>query len=150
MSKSSKLAIALLGALWIGVIGCRTKEPATKPESKTSDGPVLAPPQQKSSPATQDGRASLPTEGALNGKEPAEVTTIKKNLKLLPASDRALAEEQKICPVSGEALGAMGPPKKVKVAGREVFICCPSCEEPLEKEPAKYLAKVGLRPSSTQ
>ena len=48
--------------------------------------------------------------------------------------------------MSGELLGAMGPPKKVSVAGHDVFICCEGCEKPITSEPDKYLAKLGLEP----
>jgi hypothetical protein len=103
------------------------------------------------------GATGFPTEGDPTGKTPhgapppagetAEEAKIKANLVSLSAEDRSIVEYQKICPVSGEALGEMGPPKKIKVAGQEVFICCASCEEPITKEPAKYLAKIGLKPA---
>ena len=68
----------------------------------------------------------------------------------LSVDDRALATKQKICPVSGEALGEMGPPIKVTVAGHDVFLCCESCKEPLMEDPAKHLAKIGLGPAPAQ
>ena len=61
--------------------------------------------------------------------------------KLAP-EDRALAEKQKICPVTGEMLGSQGKPIKVTVKGQIVFLCCPGCEEPLKKDPDKYLEKL--------
>lgn len=63
-------------------------------------------------------------------------------LAKLPAEDRALAEQQKLCPVSGEPLGAMGAPIKVDVKGQPVFICCEGCKEDLLAKPDEYLAKV--------
>jgi hypothetical protein len=63
----------------------------------------------------------------------------------LSAADQAVALAQKICPVSGEALGGMGTPIKVSVGGRDVFICCESCKEPLLAEPDKYLAKLETK-----
>jgi hypothetical protein len=60
----------------------------------------------------------------------------------LPADDRALAEEQKICPVSDEALGSMGAPIKIDVQGKPVFICCEGCKEELLAKPDEYLAKL--------
>jgi YHS domain-containing protein len=77
----------------------------------------------------------------------AEPAKIKASLALLSTHDRALAEKQKICPVSGEALGAMGAPKKISVAGHDVFICCQGCEKELTSEPDKYLAKIGMQPA---
>lgn len=64
-------------------------------------------------------------------------------LAALSPADRAAAEKQKVCPVSGETLGAMGTPKKVLVKGREVFICCDGCRRALEDDPDKYLAKLA-------
>ncbi len=34
---------------------------------------------------------------------------------------------QKICPVSGQELGAHGKPIKAKIGAEEVFLCCQSC-----------------------
>lgn len=58
------------------------------------------------------------------------------------AEERALIQKQKTCPVSGEPLGSMGEPVKVVVRGRTVFLCCPGCEEKIQKDPDKYLAKL--------
>jgi hypothetical protein len=60
----------------------------------------------------------------------------------LSAEDRALIEKQKVCPVSGGALGSMGDPVKVVVKGQTVFLCCSGCEEAIKKDPDKYLAKL--------
>jgi Cu(I)/Ag(I) efflux system membrane fusion protein len=61
-----------------------------------------------------------------------------------PTSDDAtLIAKQKVCPVTDEPLGgAMGPPVKVTVDGRVVFICCKACERDLRADPKKYLAKL--------
>lgn len=69
---------------------------------------------------------------------------IEEALAELSGEDRALAEKQKICPVSGELLGSMGAPVKADVKGQVVFLCCAGCEDPLQAEPEKYLAKLGL------
>ncbi len=63
-------------------------------------------------------------------------------LAKLSAADRELAEKQKICPVTDEPLGSMGVPIKVTVAGQDVFICCAGCQNSLENDPEKYLAKI--------
>jgi Cu(I)/Ag(I) efflux system membrane fusion protein len=60
----------------------------------------------------------------------------------LATTDRLLAEQQKVCPVTGEPLDSMGGPIRVEIAGRVVFLCCKSCEAPLRKNPEKYLAKL--------
>lgn len=36
---------------------------------------------------------------------------------------------QKICPVSGNPLGSMGPPLRVKAGGMDLFLCCEGCKE---------------------
>lgn len=61
--------------------------------------------------------------------------------KLVP-EDAASAEKQHDCPVSGEMLGMMGPPIKVDVNGRQVWICCPDCKDALLEKPDEYLAKL--------
>jgi hypothetical protein len=153
----SKFGVVLLCALIVGSVGCQSKQPAATPKTETNatDGPLLAPPKQQAEPATpKDDHAALPIEGEPGGKAAgteeaakAETAKIKANLASLTAADRALAEKQRICPVSGELLGSMDPPKKIHVAGHNVFICCPGCEEDLTKDPAKYLAKIGLQPA---
>ncbi len=61
----------------------------------------------------------------------------------LSPSDRESAQRQRICPVSGELLGSMGEPIKLEVEGREVWICCPGCENALRKDPQRHLAKLN-------
>ena len=64
----------------------------------------------------------------------------------LPAVDRALAERQKVCPVTKKPLGSMGTPARVVVAGRIVFLCCKGCASTIESEPGKYLAPLPAAP----
>ena len=66
----------------------------------------------------------------------------------LPADDRALAESQRICPVTMLPLGSMGTPIKVDVNDTPVFICCEGCRESLLEEPDKYLTKLTERPTA--
>ena len=61
----------------------------------------------------------------------------------LAEADRAAAMAQKVCPVSGEALGSMGTPIKVTVDGRDVYLCCAACKDQLLADPRKYLAKLN-------
>jgi YHS domain-containing protein len=46
------------------------------------------------------------------------------------------------CVVSDEPLGEMGKPVKVTHDGTDVYLCCKSCKEDFDKEPAKYVEKV--------
>ncbi len=66
----------------------------------------------------------------------------------LSAEDRALAERQRICPVTKMPLGSMGTPPKVDVHGTPVFICCEGCREGLLNEPEKYLAILAAGPAT--
>jgi hypothetical protein len=59
-----------------------------------------------------------------------------------PISEEEAIARQKKCPVSDEDLGSMGPPVRVVVDGRIVFLCCSGCKSTLESEPGKYLAKL--------
>jgi hypothetical protein len=67
-------------------------------------------------------------------------------LDQLPEADRALARSQAACPVTRKALGSMGVPPRVVVAGRIVFLCCDGCEDALRSNPAKYLARLPAEP----
>ena len=60
----------------------------------------------------------------------------------LPEEDREAAQQQKICPVSGELLGSMNTPYKVNVKDRDVFLCCQGCEGAIKEDPDTYLAKL--------
>jgi hypothetical protein len=68
--------------------------------------------------------------------------TIQRNLAKLSQADRAAAEKQHHCPVSGEPLGSMGVPIKLEVKGREVWICCDACQDKLTSDPDKYLSQL--------
>lgn len=63
-------------------------------------------------------------------------------LSKLSPEDRALAENQRICPVTKMPLGSMGAPPKVDVNGQTVFICCQGCEGRLLEDPQTYLANL--------
>jgi hypothetical protein len=104
--------------------------------------------EQKSGPATDAQPAAesaadvhpSATEKHTNADEDsAEITQA---LAKLSPEDRALAEKQKICPVTEEPLGSMGAPIKVAVEGREVFVCCEGCVDELKNNFAKYEEKL--------
>ncbi|MEX2092046.1 MAG: hypothetical protein WD971_05180 [Pirellulales bacterium] len=76
------------------------------------------------------------------GLSPSDVTEA---MAALSETDRAAALAQKVCPVSGDALGGMGTPIKVTVKGRDVFLCCEGCREKLEANPDEYLAKLDAK-----
>lgn len=60
------------------------------------------------------------------------------NLAKLSESDRAAAAAQKFCAVQDTIrLGSMGPPIKVTVNGKDVFLCCEGCRAAVLKDPEK-------------
>ena len=90
---------------------------------------------------TTQNQTSKPSEvTAEQGGQNAEIA---KAMVELSAEDRALALKQKICPVSGEALGSMGPPLKMEVKGQVVFLCCEGCKDKLIASPDEFLAKIN-------
>ncbi len=83
------------------------------------------------------------TDGANHDDQAhGDASDVARQLAKLSPTDRAAAEQQRTCPVTGEPLGSMGVPVKVQVSGRSVFICCEGCEDALKKEPEKYLKKL--------
>jgi membrane fusion protein, copper/silver efflux system len=79
-----------------------------------------------------DKRSSEPTA------EEIEAITIRETLATLSPEDRALAEAQRICPVTKAMLGSMGAPPKIEVDGRTVFLCCIGCEAEVRATPDYY------------
>ncbi len=61
-------------------------------------------------------------------------------LKELDESDQALAQQQRICPVTQMPLGSMGQPKVVEVDRRRTLICCEGCRQPLLDAPEEHIA----------
>lgn len=89
-----------------------------------------------------DQLPSSPTgEGELQLTIPAEM----KGVRLLPMQQRTVALRQRICPVTEQPLGSMGKPILVRVAGREVYVCCEGCIETLRNSPEEYLTRLGAR-----
>jgi hypothetical protein len=62
----------------------------------------------------------------------------------LSSADRALAEEQKVCPVSGQPLGSHGTPTKIVVDGQTWFVCCKDCIDELQDSP--QVSSTGVIP----
>jgi hypothetical protein len=72
----------------------------------------------------------------------AQNTKIKAEMDKLSPEDRALAEAQRVCPVTDEPLGSMGTPIKVVIKDKPVFLCCKSCEAKAKASPDAMLEKV--------
>jgi len=160
MSDLAKFGFAIVAAGLLGFAGCYNEPPPAIPQSAPSEPaaqPVsdAAPQQDPSEPAPMPTEGNPEAEPGVEGdaaaaapsaEDQSETAKIQAALASLSVEDRALAETQKICPVGGGPLGAMGAPIKVEVAGHTVFICCEGCEDPLVTDPAKHLAKIGLEP----
>jgi hypothetical protein len=71
---------------------------------------------------------------------------IEQAMAKLSPEDRAVAQKQKVCPVTDVELGSsgMGTPVKIELQGQTFFLCCDSCREEATKNSEKYLAKLGL------
>jgi YHS domain-containing protein len=117
MFTSRLLLVPLSFGLAVFFVGCSSK---TDKETK-----------QTTPQSTQTNKASAATAS----EEPS-------GLAELSAEDRELAKIQRICPVSGDVLGAMGKPFKTTIQGKTVFLCCEGCEQDLKDNPDKYLAKL--------
>ncbi len=89
-------------------------------------------------PTTKDSTAKDTTAAKDSGKTADDLP----GLKGLDEADRKLAEQQKICPVSGNPLGTMGTPVKMTVKGRVFFLCCDGCKEEVDKDPDGVLKKL--------
>ncbi|MEO6596749.1 MAG: hypothetical protein ABIP94_18535 [Planctomycetota bacterium] len=83
------------------------------------------------------------------GSEKEKVEFQKSSAKFLALLDAAVIAEQgkayalTACPASGEEYGGdMGKPVDLVVAGRLVRLCCKDCKKDVEKDPAKFIAKV--------
>jgi Cu(I)/Ag(I) efflux system membrane fusion protein len=75
--------------------------------------------------------------------DPEEEADIKAALDKLAPADRALAVQQRFCPIQGEnRLGEMGKPVKILLDGRPVFLCCKNCEKKARANAARTLRKV--------
>jgi hypothetical protein len=62
-------------------------------------------------------------------------------LATLAPADRELAKRQATCPVTRKPLGSMGPPIRVDLDGKSVFICCSGCEAALRRDPTRFDSK---------
>jgi YHS domain-containing protein len=102
--------------------------------------------------AVKEANPSTPAASAVNDQsadsasKPASADQsspdVSSGLAELSVEDRELAKKQRVCPVSGELLGAMGKPFKTTVEGKTVFLCCEGCELDLKQNPDKYLTKL--------
>ena len=119
------VSAALLSALVFALAGC-----------SSPNGPSTTP-----SNSSADPHASHDHAGHRAESGQSDMDKMKAELAKLSPEDAAAAQQQHICPVSGEMLGTMGPPLKIDVNGQKVWICCEGCKEKLLASPDEYLAK---------
>ena len=128
-------------ALFLASAGC-TKSAPVGGAHGGSQQPAAPAAKTPAEPATPVADAPAKKSDAALAAPAAPAATPPGRAKL-SAEDRTLAETQKTCPVTDEALGSMGAPVKVSLKGQTVFLCCAGCEEELKKDPDKYLAKLN-------
>ena len=97
---------------------------------------------QTAQPASHAGHDHDADQPHGENDQAAEAGEYAEVLAKLSEADRAIADAQKVCPVSGEPLGSMGVPVKVTVKDREVLLCCEGCKTAILDDPDTYLAKL--------
>jgi hypothetical protein len=95
--------------------------------------------------ASASSTSSAVQRQSVSEKETSDdkAAAIRTALAKLPPQERAAAERQKVCPITGMALGSMGTPVKVDLTGRTVWLCCAGCEVEASEEPVKTLEKLN-------
>ncbi len=98
--------------------------------------------------ARGDDALFLCCEGCLKELQAEPDTYLGKTLAFAEPtkSDTAAIQAQKTCPVSGQALDAMGGPIKAERGNRSFFLCCPSCAKAVKQDLDKFLSQ----PSSSE
>jgi hypothetical protein len=103
---------------------------------------------QSSSASNVNVRPSTPEDPAANtATNPAapdvSEADIQAALAKLPPDTRAEAEKQRLCPITGNRLGVMGPPIQLTIENQPVWLCCEGCKEEAIKDPKATLSKVA-------
>jgi membrane fusion protein, copper/silver efflux system len=90
----------------------------------------------------EGGGGSSPGPSGAATPVSADKSTLNDPLGALSPEDRLIADRQKVCPVTGLALGSMGTPDRQVVSGRLVFLCCGGCRSKLLADPGKFFANL--------
>jgi membrane fusion protein, copper/silver efflux system len=105
--------------------------------------------------AKSSGATAVPERSILPAPAPASLPTpevastpevdnkIRAALAKLSPEDREAAQLQRLCPITQNRLGVMGPPIKVVVDGQMVWLCCSGCKDEALKDPKATLAKLA-------
>lgn len=132
----SMLALAVF-AFSAGWYGCGT---APEPAESSSSGPAGE--EQHEHGDHEHGDHEHGDADHEHGAEKTDMEKMKEGLAGLSDEDRAAAEKQHTCPVTGDMLGVMGAPTKVRVKDQDVWICCEDCKDELLEKPDEFLAKL--------
>ena len=138
------VSVSVLLGIGLTLTGCSNQQPDQQPSASAEAA------QSQPVAAGHEGHQGHEDAGLEQGEQGGHAehsghaghNEYAEELSQLSADDRALAEKQKVCPVSGEPLGSMGKPYKVTVNGRDVFLCCQGCEGKIKGSPDEYLAKL--------
>lgn len=133
MTRSILLFVA--AAMMIGVYGCSGSNSHSQSTGQTNAV-------KSEHPEEHAGHSEHAHEG---GDAMTDMQKMKAELAKLSPEDAASAMKQHFCPVSDEMLGIMGPPIKVDVNGKEVWICCEGCKDKLLEDPETYLSKLAQK-----
>jgi hypothetical protein len=112
-------------------------------DAETRLNPSVAAGYFGASPSTSSSAGqSLPGSAKHGNDHSAKEDAIRAALDKLPPPERATAERQKLCPMTGIALGSMGTPVKIDIGGQTVWLCCDGCESEALENPIKTLNKL--------
>ena len=88
--------------------------------------------------ASDRPKAELEPRTTAAGPTPEDLA----NIEQLPEADRKPALAQRLCPVTGAALGSMGVPIKITLRGQTVYLCCKGCIGKAKRSPEEMLKKL--------
>ncbi len=148
MSRISLFLTVLAVFTMAGLYGCNSKPSSTSTGGTTpavSDEDQHDEHDEHADHDHDHGDKDQHDTASSGGGENSDMQKMHEALAKLPEADRASAEKQHFCPVTGEMLGLMGPPIKVDVKGQVVWLCCEGCKKELLKDPEKYLAKLNKK-----
>jgi len=96
------------------------------------------------------GCCSEPADSKLTANHPAHADAQQAEVKTTPVTKDQAADATKeavvpnpmtVCLVSGEDLGSMGKPFSFVHEGRQILLCCKSCEKEFKSDTAKFIKK---------
>jgi len=89
-----------------------------------------------------DHPANPDAKQAVDAHQHSPITIADSAARPAAAAKNAVPYPLDVCIVSGEELGSMGKPVSFIHEGREIKLCCKSCEPQFRKEPAAFLKKL--------